>query len=57
MSNVESSRGNLIAFGGRLSIRDATGRIVFDSGNQLDAEAISRGVYDHARFRQHDQLR
>jgi hypothetical protein len=57
MSNVESSRGNLIAFGGRLSIRDATGRIVFDSGNQLAAEAISRGVYDHARFRQHDQLR
>jgi hypothetical protein len=56
MSNVESSRGNLIAFGGRLSIRDATGRIVFDSGN-FAAEAISRGVYDHARFRQHDQLR
>ncbi|PPD10094.1 MAG: hypothetical protein CTY36_01350 [Methylocystis sp.] len=50
MSNVESSRDNLVAFGGRsFSIRDAAGRIVFDSGNRLDAEAISRGVYDHAR--------
>jgi hypothetical protein len=50
MSNVESSRANLVTFGGRsFSIRDASGRIVFDSGNRLDAEAISRGVYDHAR--------
>lgn len=64
MSNVESSRGNLVSFGGRsFSIRDAAGRagfnsanpleaagrIVFDSGNKLDAEAISRGVYDHGR--------
>ena len=50
MSNVESSRGNLVTFGGRsFSIRETSGRIVFDSGNQLDAEAISRGVYDHGR--------
>lgn len=50
MSNVESSRGNLVSFGGRsFSIRDSAGRVVFDSGNQLDAEAISRGVYDHGR--------
>ncbi len=64
MSNVESSRGNLVSFGGRsFSIRDAAGRagfdsgnpldaagrIVFDSGNKLDAEAISRGIYDHGR--------
>ncbi|MFO1102420.1 MAG: choice-of-anchor I family protein [Methylocystis sp.] len=50
MSNVESSRDNLVAFGGRsFSIRETSGRIVFDSGNQLDAEAISRGVYDDGR--------
>lgn len=50
MSNVESSRSNLVSFGGRsFSIRDASGRIVFDSGNRLDAEAIARGVYDDGR--------
>jgi hypothetical protein len=50
MSNVESSRDNLVAFGGRsFSICDDRGRIVFDSGNRLDAEAINRGVYDHSR--------
>lgn len=50
MSNVESRRGDLVTFGGRsFSIRDADGRIVFDSGNQLDAEAIRRGIYDDSR--------
>lgn len=49
-SNVESTPDQLVAFGGRsFSIRDAQGRIVFDSGNRLDAEAIARGIYDHGR--------
>lgn len=50
MSNVDSSRGNLVTFGGRsFSIRKPDGTIVFDSGNQLDAEAIRRGIYDPGR--------
>lgn len=50
MSNVESTRTNLVAFGARsFSIRDSSGRIIFDSGNQLDAEAIARGIYDDGR--------
>ncbi|WP_457798944.1 choice-of-anchor I family protein [Methylocystis sp. S23] len=50
LSNVESTRANLVAFGGRsFSIRDAEGRIVFDSGNQLDVEAFKRGIYDDSR--------
>lgn len=50
MSNVESSPTNLVAFGGRsFSIRDSSGRIIFDSGNQLDAQAIARGIYDDGR--------
>lgn len=49
-SNVESTPTNLVAFGGRsFSIRDAEGRIVFDSGNQLDVEAFRRGIYDDTR--------
>lgn len=50
LSNVESAPGQLVTFGGRsFSIRDDQGRIVFDSGNRLDAEAIARGIYDHGR--------
>lgn len=51
LSNVESARGGpLVAFGGRsFSIRDSAGRLVFDSGSQLDREAIRLGVYDDGR--------
>lgn len=45
-----SSPGNVVTMGGRsLSIRDADGNIVFDSGNILEAEAIARGIYDDSR--------
>jgi hypothetical protein len=51
LSNVESRRGGpLVAFGARsFSIRDTHGRIVFDSGSQLDREAIRMGLYDDGR--------
>lgn len=50
-SNVDSARGGpLVKFGGHsFSIRDTRGTIVFDSGNQLDAEAIRLGIYDDSR--------
>ncbi|MGD9834022.1 MAG: choice-of-anchor I family protein [Piscinibacter sp.] len=50
-SNVDSARGGpLVKFGGHsFSIRDADGRIVFDSGSRLDAEAIRLGIYDDGR--------
>lgn len=50
-SNIDSVRGGpLVKFGGHsFSIRDSHGRIVFDSGNQLDAEAIRLGIYDDGR--------
>jgi hypothetical protein len=50
-SNVDSARGGpLVAFGGRsFSIRDTDGNVVFDSGSQLDREAIRLGVYDDSR--------
>ena len=49
-SNVDSSPGNLVKFGGHsFSIRDTAGRIVFDSGSQLDREAIRLGIYDDTR--------
>ena len=50
-SNVDSARaGPLVDFGGRsFSIRSTAGEIVFDSGSQLDAAAISLGIYDDAR--------
>ena len=39
-----------MTFGGHsFSIRDAAGSIVFDSGSQLDREAIARGIYDDGR--------
>lgn len=50
-SNVESRRvGPLVAFGARsFSIRDTEGSVVFDSGSQLDREAIRLGIYDDGR--------
>ena len=50
-SNIDSARGGpLVKFGGHsFSIRDHHGRIVFDSGSQLDAEAIRMGIYDDGR--------
>lgn len=51
LSSVDSTRGGtLAAFGGRsVSIRDASGEIVWDSGSLLDREAARLGVYDDAR--------
>lgn len=52
ISNVDSSPGNLYAAGARsMSIRDAQGNIVFDSGNTLDTEAAKRNIYDDGRSR------
>jgi hypothetical protein len=50
-SNVDSARGGaLVKFGGHsFSIRRPDGGIVFDSGSQLDREAIRRGIYDDTR--------
>jgi hypothetical protein len=50
VSNADSSASNLMAFGARsFSIRDADGNLVFDSGSQLDAQAIARNLYDDTR--------
>jgi hypothetical protein len=51
LSNVDSVKGGqLVKFGGHsFSIRDTDGRIVFDSGDQLDREAIRLGIYDDTR--------
>ena len=51
LSNVDSVRGGpLVAFGGRsVSIRDASGAIVWDSGSLLDREAARLGIYDDGR--------
>jgi DNA-binding beta-propeller fold protein YncE len=52
ISNRDSSPGNLYAAGARsMSIRDAQGTVVFDSGSTLDVEAAKRGVYDDGRSR------
>ena len=49
-SNVESTPSNLVKFGAHsFSIRETNGRIVFDSGSQLDREAIRLGIYDDGR--------
>jgi DNA-binding beta-propeller fold protein YncE len=40
----------IVALGGRsFSIRDADGKLVYDSGNLLEAEAIKRGIYADGR--------
>lgn len=51
LDNVTSVKaGPLVKFGGHsFSIRDTDGRIVFDSGDQLDREAIRLGIYDDGR--------
>jgi hypothetical protein len=52
VSNADSSVGNLVIAGARsFSIRDADGKIVFDSGSTLDREAAKRGIYDDGRSR------
>ena len=52
ISNRDSSPGNLYAAGARsMSIRDADGTVVYDSGSILDTEAHKRGVYDNGRSR------
>ena len=52
ISNRDSSPGNLYAAGARsISIRDAEGTVVYDSGSILDTEAHKRGVYDDSRSR------
>jgi DNA-binding beta-propeller fold protein YncE len=50
ISTVDSTASDLYTFGGRsFTIRDGAGNIVFDSGNQLDAQAIALGIYDDGR--------
>ncbi|MEK6669268.1 MAG: choice-of-anchor I family protein [Pseudomonadota bacterium] len=50
ISVPDSSAGNLVTFGARsFRITDENGNEVFDSGSQLDDEAIKRGIYDDAR--------
>jgi hypothetical protein len=52
VSNKDSSPGNLYAAGARsMSIRDADGTLVYDSGSTLDVQAHMRGVYDNGRSR------
>ncbi len=52
ISNRDSSPGDLYAAGARsMSIRDADGTVVYDSGSMLDTEANKRGVYDNGRSR------
>ena len=50
ISTTDSTTGDLYTFGARsFTIRGTDGSIVFDSGNQLDAEAIARGIYADGR--------
>jgi len=50
VSTTDTTPGNVVTFGARsFSIRDADGTLVFDSGNQLDAQAILAGIYDDKR--------
>lgn len=50
--NTDSSAGNLFVAGARsFSIRDASGSLVFDSGDILDKKAAELGIYDDARSR------
>src|SRR5687768_1191939 len=52
ISNVDSSPGNLYAAGARsMSIREADGTLVYDSGSILDTEAHERRIYDDGRSR------
>lgn len=52
VSNTDSVPGDLYAAGGRsFSIRDAEGRLVYDSGDSLDRAAAARGIYNDGRSR------
>ncbi len=52
ISNTDSSAGNLYAAGARsFSIRDADGKLIYDSGSILDKEAYALGIYDDGRSR------
>ncbi len=52
ISNTDSSAGNLLAAGARsFSIRDADGKLIYDSGSILDKEAYALGIYDDNRSR------
>ena len=52
ISNRDSSPGDLYAAGARsMSIREADGTLVYDSGSILDTEAHNRGIYDDGRSR------
>ena len=52
ISNRDSSPGNLYAAGARsMSIREADGTLVYDSGSILDTAAHERAIYDDSRSR------
>lgn len=52
VSNTDSSPGNLYAAGARsFSIRNASGDLVYDSGDILDKKAAALGIYDDGRSR------
>ena len=52
ISNTDSSAGDLYAAGARsFSIRDADGKLIYDSGSILDKEAYALGIYDDSRSR------
>ena len=52
ISNTDSSPGDLYAAGARsFSIRDADGKLVYDSGDILDKAAFAAGIYNDDRSR------
>ncbi len=52
ISNTDSSAGNLYTAGARsFSIRDADGKLIYDSDSILDKEAYALGIYDDGRSR------
>lgn len=52
VSTTDSAPGDLYAAGARsFSIRDASGTLVYDSGDLLDKEADKRGIYNDSRSR------
>jgi DNA-binding beta-propeller fold protein YncE len=52
VSSADSSQGTVITSGARsVSIRDAYGNLVYDSGSILDKQAHARGIYNDGRSR------
>lgn len=50
VSKTDSTPGNLVTFGARsFSIRDTDGKLIYDSGNDLEKAAIAKGIYDDSR--------